>query len=88
MRKTHFKINTIRGPEERKIKGLFKHNNRLFVIHNVSDTEVYRCSDYLTGMCFGDCDSFSFEECKMFAKEDLDTHKDFDFSKFKELNKL
>lgn len=88
MRKTHFNIAKPDGQEEVKITGLFRHNGRLLVIHNVDGHISYRCSDYLTGMCFDNCESSYFKECKRFAKDKLDMNKDFDFSVLKQINKL
>jgi len=85
-RKKHFKIDKAECQKEVQIKGLFRYNNRLWVIHFIDGSEKYRCSDYLTGMGIDSSDSWFFKKCKDLAKETIDRNKDFDYSKFKIIN--
>ncbi len=86
MKKTHFKIAHTTGTIPVKISGTFWHNNRLWVIHHKYGYEIFRCSDYLTGIFLEEADSLFFKTTKKLAKETIDKHRDFDFSKYPIIN--
>lgn len=86
MRKTHFKIAHIDGNTEVPIRGLFKQNGRLWVIHYIIGTEKYRCSDYLSGMAINNADYWHYNKCKNAARSIIESNKDFDFSKLPIIN--